>query len=135
MATMNSLSISSVSALRRRLAPLLAIVCLTAPALHAYPLDGESESGIRRLEGYALQQQRSSGPKLASGALLGGSDIELGLIGRDVADFDTRSQDPALADMLAGIFQGRDPSYALVVVDISDPENVRWAGLRPDTRQ
>ena len=135
MATMNSLSISSVSALRRRLAPLLAIICLAAPALHAYPLDGESESGIRRLEGYALQQQRSSGPKLASGALLGGSDIELGLIGRDVADFDTRSQDPALADMLAGIFQGRDPSYALVVVDISDPENVRWAGLRPDTRQ
>lgn len=111
------------------------IAALGGPAVHAYPLDGEADSGIRRLQGYALQQQRTSGPKLSRGALLGIADIKLGLEGREIADFDTQLQDSELAGTLQRIFQDRDPSYAVVVVDITDPENVRWAGLRPDTRQ
>ena len=101
----------------------------------AYPLDGIEESGIRRLEGYALAQQRPTGAKLSPGALLSIDDIQLRLVGEDLEDFDASPEDPELKALLENIFRDRDPSYALTLVDISDPSNVRWAGLRPDTRQ
>jgi hypothetical protein len=109
--------------------------CAVSLAALPYPLDGGDVSGIRRLEGYLTAQQRPTGAKLASGALLESDDIELGLIDVEIEDFDESPQDPELAAMLDKLFAGRDPSYALVVVDISDPLDVRWAGLRPDTRQ
>lgn len=117
----------------RLLSALAGLVLATAA--HAYPLDGEDDSGIRRLEGYVLAQQRPTGAKLHPGALLSAADVSLGLVGLDLPDFDTAPPDPSLAESLQSIFRDRDPSYAVVVVDISDPANVRWAGLRPDTRQ
>jgi hypothetical protein len=47
----------------------------------AYPLNGEADSGIRRLAGYRLAQQSPTGAKLAPGALLGVDDIRLRLVG------------------------------------------------------
>jgi hypothetical protein len=101
----------------------------------AYPLDGVEQSGIRRLEGYALAQQQPTGAKLPAGALLSGAVIQLGLVGRDVTEFDTLPQDAALAGGLNALFESRDASYAAVLLDISDPNHIRWAGIRPDTRQ
>lgn len=101
----------------------------------SYPLDGETNSGIRRLAGYRVAQTLPTGEKLTPGALLDGADIELRLVGRDVEDFDAQPEDPELARSLQSLFAGRDPSYALVVVDLTDPSAIRWAGLRPDTRQ
>ncbi|HMB74184.1 MAG TPA: hypothetical protein VKQ06_11475 [Gammaproteobacteria bacterium] len=103
--------------------------------VYGYPLDGDGESGIRRLEGYRIAQSLPSGAKLTPGALLDSEQIELRLSNRDIQDFDTSPEDPELAQALRTLFAGRDPSYALVVVDFSDPESIRWAGLRPDTRQ
>lgn len=114
---------------------VLPIAALVASLVLAYPLDGETESGIGRLEGYRLAQQRPTGAKLAPGALLGVTDIRLRLLARDVAEFDSAPQDPELAASLGALFRGRDSSYAVVIVDMSDPEHLRWAGLRPDTRQ
>jgi hypothetical protein len=111
------------------------VLAVLGSSASGYPLDGEKGSGIRRLEGYRLAQQSPTGPKLPAGALLSTADIELRLRGLDVPDFDTRPEDPALSESLAALFEGRDPSYAVVVVDISNPERIRWAGLRPDTRQ
>lgn len=119
----------------------LAIACcclgaVLAPSLAAgYPLDGGADSGIRRLEGYRLAQERPGSPRLPPGALLSVADIRLRLLGRGPADFDEQAEDPELAASLAALFDGRDPSYAVVIVDISNPDDVRWAGLRPDTRQ
>jgi hypothetical protein len=101
----------------------------------AYPLDGEDVSGIRRLEGYRIVQTLPTGEKLSPGALLGVDEISLRLSGLDLPDYDALPEDPALASALEGLFAGRDPSYALVVVDFSNPSAIRWAGLRPDTRQ
>ena len=112
-----------------------AMLAVAAGVAGGYPLDGDEESGIRRLEGYRVAQTLPSGAKLTPGALLDGEQIELQLADRDVADFDTLAADPELEDALRRLFAGRDPSYALVVVDFSDPEAIRWAGLRPDTRQ
>jgi hypothetical protein len=106
-----------------------------ALAALGYPLDGQDDSGIRRLEGYRVVQGLPSGEKLTPGALLGTDDIELRLVGLDVPEFDELPQDPVLARGLEALFAGRDPSYALAVIDFSDPASIRWAGLRPDTRQ
>jgi hypothetical protein len=45
------------------------------------------------------------------------------------------SQDPRLAGALSAMLSRRDPSYAMVIVDLSDKANIRWAGLRPDLKQ
>jgi len=108
---------------------------LVAVRAGGYPLDGQNESGIRRLEGYRIAQDLPTGAKLTQGALLGSDDIELRLVGVDVPDFDSLPEDEELAAGLQALFAGRDPSYAVVLVDFSDPADIRWAGLRPDTRQ
>ena len=101
----------------------------------AYPLDGEPGTNIRRLQGYLDAQAAAGGPKLQAGALLGVNDIRLSLTGYGGPDFDALPEDPALASAISKLFSGRDPSYAMVLVDISDSGTPRWAGLRPDLRQ
>ncbi len=114
----------------------LATLCLLSSAADAYPLDGEEESGIRRLQGYINVQQRPAGPKLPQGALLGVDEIELSLLSHaQIPDFDAVPPDPELKAALESIFQNRDPSYGVVVVDMSDPGHLIWAGIRPDNKQ
>jgi hypothetical protein len=117
------------------LLPGLCTAALVASSAGGYPLDGDEESGIRRLVGYANAQQAPTGEKLKAGALLGHADVELALAGYDGPDFDARPEDAQLKAALEALFRERDPSYALAIVDFSDPENIRWAGLRPDTQQ
>ncbi|MDX1499682.1 MAG: serine hydrolase [Woeseiaceae bacterium] len=114
---------------------IAAIAVALAGAAHAYPLDGGEESGIRRLEGYALQQQAPGGAKLWPGQLLGSDEITLALTDYAGPDFDELPEDPALARFLAETLRPRDPSYGMVVVDYTDPDNIRWAGLRADLKQ
>lgn len=109
---------------------------LLSPVTGAYPLDGGEESGIRRLQGYINAQQRPSGPKLPPGALLKNEEIRLALLSHaQTRDFDALPPDPKLSAALESIFKNRDPSYGVVVVDISDPDSIAWAGIRADTKQ
>ncbi|HSG91403.1 MAG TPA: hypothetical protein VLA56_19460 [Pseudomonadales bacterium] len=110
------------------------MLCLGAEA-GAYPLDGQEDTGIRRLEGYRLAQEAKSGPKLTSGQLLSTADIRLRLLDYSGPDFDELPQDPDLAAFLAATLAPRDPSYTMVIVDLTDPARIRWAGLRPDLQQ
>jgi len=110
---------------------LLMASCVVA----AYPLDGAEESGIRRLNGYLLQQQTPGAAKLWPGQLLDSGDIALRLDGYTGPDFDQLPEDPELAGFLAKTLRERDPSYGMVLVDMTNPENIRWAGLRPDVKQ
>jgi hypothetical protein len=104
-------------------------------ALVAYPLDGLEESGIRRLQGYLLEQQTPGAPKLWPGQLLHSDQITLRLRDYDGPDFDELAEDPDLAGFLARTLRQRDPSYSMVLVDMTDPARLRWAGLRPDVKQ
>lgn len=117
----------------KALVPLL--TGLAAGQVLAYPLDGESESGIRRLEGYQRVQQQATGPKLSPGALWGVEQIQLHLLDYTGPDFDKLEQDPQLQAALSGMLATRDPSYSMVLVDFTDAQDVRWAGLRPDVKQ
>lgn len=101
----------------------------------AYPLDGLDESGIRRLEGYLLAQDRPGAPKLWPGQLYSTHDITLALTDYDGPDFDALPENPELASFLAKQLRNRDPSYGMVIADFSDAHDIRWAGLRADIKQ
>ena len=105
-------------------------------SVDAYPLDGAEVSGISRLIGYQNAQQASGGPKIASGGLLGMADIRLSLLDQtDAPIFDSQPMDPELLKAVESIFAGRDKSNGFVVVDLSQPDRIAWAGVRPDVRQ
>lgn len=112
-----------------------ASLLLASSLAAAYPLDDEENSGIRRLEGYLLAQQQPSGAKLVPGQLWKSADIRLGLLGYEGPDFDALPEDAELATFLAENLRRRDPSYSMVLIDMTDPGALRWAGLRPDLKQ
>lgn len=128
--------------MNRSLRSAIRILALAAAGLSAlpgqglaYPLDGEAESGIRRLQGYLNAQAQPQGPKLPPGALLGSDQISLTLTGAPVGDFDGKEADATLQRGLDALLKKRDPSYSITVIDISNPESIRWAGVRPDMQQ
>ncbi len=107
-----------------------------AGGLGAYPLDGWERTGIRRLLGYQRLQEAPSGPKLPPGALLSSDEIRLNLAGSAPGwDLDGTGKDPVLQAALESIFRQRDPSYAVAVVDVTDPQAIAWAGVREDRAQ
>lgn len=123
----------SVRQLRRQFATF--VVALASTTVLAYPLDGLDESGIRRLEGFQLAEVTPGAARLVAGQLWGVDDIELRLLDYAGPDFDRLPEDPDLSAFLAKSLRNRDPSYAMVLVDLSDATSIRWAGLRPDVRQ
>jgi hypothetical protein len=120
---------------RTLLALLTSAALLCSYWAAAYPLDGIEESGIRRLEGFQIQQQTPGAAKLVAGQLWNTDQISLRLLDYTGPDFDALQEDPELKSFLEKILKNRDPSYAIVLVDTADTENPRWAGLRPDMKQ
>lgn len=105
----------------------------------AYPLDGAGKTGIRRLTGYRLAQQGKikSTLKIPAGALLASDQIVLRLKDRNDT-FDLAAGTARDATLQAGverIFTTRDPSYAVALLDISDPQRPRYASLRGDDKK
>lgn len=114
---------------------LALLALLGASAAQAYPLDAAEATGIRRLIGRRIRQQSPTGKKLAPGALLGVDEVRLRVTENPDADLLDIPQDPALRAALVEMLAKRDPSYSMVVVDITDPKNIAWAGLREETKQ
>ena len=112
---------------------------LIAPPLRTYPLDGAEYTGIRRLIGYRLVHEGKvqGRVRLPSGAMLRSDQILLSLKGV-APPFDlapATPHDPYLQAGLERIFGGRDPSYAVALLDISDPQQPRYASLRGDDKK
>jgi hypothetical protein len=108
---------------------------LAVPAA-GYPLDGYETTGIRRLLAYRRVQdgQLPGSFKLPPGARLGQDAIRLHLAGVDET-FDVgpgTALDPDLQAGLERLLSGRDPSYRVALVDLSDPSRPRFAAVRPD---
>jgi len=110
----------------------LAAVLLFAIPLAAYPLDSAKRTGIRRLAGYQLAQEgKVKGPKIPPGGLWGEARIQLRLMNN--RDFDVTPDtphDPALQTKLESILGGRNLSYGIALLDISDPLHPRYAAVR-----
>ncbi|MBI4889012.1 MAG: serine hydrolase [Acidobacteria bacterium] len=102
-----------------------------------YPLDSGKRTGIRRLEGYRLAQTgQVKGPKIVPGGQWPESRIALRLLAHKTLDVTAQSpKDPALQRGLEAIFAGRNESYGLAVLDITDPDHPRYAAVREEVRQ
>jgi hypothetical protein len=112
---------------------VLAIIVLTASAFTTYtyyPIDGYEHTGIKRLKRLELIKsgEIKNVPALPAGALRSYNDIQLNLL--------SRKNDSAMGLMqvnedfqkeISALFRGLDKSYSLTVLDISDPDNVRYA--------
>lgn len=112
---------------------LLLIVVLSASAFTTYkyyPIDGYERTGIKRLKRLEMIKngEIKDASALPAGAMKSYSDIQLNLL--------SRKNDSAMGLMqvnedfqkeISALFRGLDKSYSLTVLDISDPENVRYA--------
>ena len=126
--------------MRTRLSASAVLVMLVmTPPIRTYPLDGAASTGIRRLTGYRLVNEgKIKGfVKLPPGALLRSDQIVLRLKGVNPS-FDITpnlSRDPYLQNGIERIFGGRDPSYAVAMLDITDPRRPLYASMRGDDKK
>ncbi|WP_324023529.1 hypothetical protein QSV08_11730 [Maribacter sp. BPC-D8] len=112
---------------------VLLIVVLSVSAFTTYkyyPIDGYERTGIKRLKRLEMIKngEIKDASALPAGAMKSYSDIQLNLL--------SRKNDSAMGLMqvnedfqkeISALFRGLDKSYSLTVLDISDPENVRYA--------
>jgi len=103
---------------------------LIAPALvQAYPIDGYADTGIRRVEGVRRTEDGTiPGRKQPPGALLSTAAVDLRLL--DYRDMDLPAPDPAFTKQVLGLLSGHSGQYGIAVLDLSNPEQPRYAEHR-----
>lgn len=112
---------------------VLLVIVLSASAFTTYkyyPIDGYERTGIKRLK--RLELIKSGEIKDASalpvGAMKSYNDIQLNLLSRkNDSAMGLMQVDADFQKEISVLFRGLDKSYSLTVLDISDPENVRYA--------
>jgi len=107
---------------------LILIALVTSVTMHAYPIDGYRYTGIDRLlYQYKLMKDSTEKTKLDKGALLALDDIKLNLVTDNVT---WPEEDKELESKLQNIFNYLEPEYSVSVMDITNPNNIRYAGLK-----
>ena len=107
---------------------------LSMPAAYAYPIDGYEDTGIRRVEGARLANEGIvKGSKQPPGALLTTQQVDLRLL--DHRDLDLPAPDPQFTAELLKLLGNHAGSYGVAVLDLSNPNNPRYAEHRGDYRQ
>lgn len=112
----------------------LAAAALCGSLLAAYPLDGDKRTGIRRLLGYRLAQAgQVKGPRIPPGGQWSTDRIQLRLLSNRQLDLPaSMPKDPSLQRGLEEILGGRNQSYGLALLDITDPAKPRYAAVREE---
>ncbi|MGB5568938.1 MAG: serine hydrolase [Sedimenticolaceae bacterium] len=108
---------------------------LIVPALvQAYPIDGYTETGIRRVEGVRrVEEGTIPGTKQPPGALLPTAAVDLRLL--DYRNMELPAPDPLFTKEVLGLLGSRANQYGIAVLDLSNPEKPRYAEHRGDFRQ
>jgi len=110
---------------------LMAVLALMLPSgLMAFPLDGANETGISRLEGYRLAQLGEvAGNRLPHGALLDMDRVVLRLKGGGKGRLEQGipTPDPWLSQQLVRLLGADAANYSISVLDLTDPEQPRYA--------
>jgi hypothetical protein len=106
-----------------------------APGL-AYPLDGYERTKIRRLKGYrmAVDKKLPNQLRIPPGGLWGIEPVVLRLKGSKLDITADSPKDSYLQDGVAKIFTGRNATYGLAVLDITDRDKPAFALVRPDIK-
>lgn len=111
----------------------MAALTLAATA-SGYPLDGDEETGILRLRAYReYQEQLLARGSLAPGALLGAESVQLRLVDRP--GLSLPDPDPALSKQLAALLAPHADRYGVAVLDLSDPQAIRYFAHHPEREQ
>ncbi len=107
---------------------LVGFLILITTIIHAYPIDGYTYTGIDRLYyQYKVWKDSTLTSGLDPGALLGMDDIKLHLAGKNV---EWPEEDVALNKSLKNIFNALEPNYSISVMDITDPDHLKYAGRK-----
>ena len=102
------------------------------PAAYSYPLDGDTYTGMVRLEGYRLAQQgKVSGPRQPAGALLSLLDVDLRLT--DYPQLELPAPDPEFSAKVRALLGEDAEHYGVAVLDLSDMEQPRYADVNART--
>ncbi|WP_372944731.1 serine hydrolase [Muriicola sp.] len=106
--------------------PFIALISIS----FFYPIDGYERTGIKRLKRLELIQsgELKTTTPLPPGALRSWEDIHLNLKARSADSVSVFfAEDEQLQKDINSLFRGMDRSYSLSVLDISDPEKLRYA--------
>jgi len=110
------------------------MISLAAPAAQAYPIDGYADTGIRRVEGARLANEGlAKGSKQPPGGLLTTGQVDLRLL--EHKDLDLPAPDPAFTAELLKLLGDNASRYGIAVLDLSNPDHLRYAEHRDDYRQ
>jgi hypothetical protein len=114
---------------------LLLGLALAAPATgFGWPLDGYPETGIRRVEGSRLADAGEvRDVKQPPGARLPTSAVDLRLLGH--RDLDLPKPDPQFTARIVAMLGAEADRYGMAVLDLSDPQQPRYAEHRGDYQQ
>lgn len=94
----------------------------------AYPIDGYRYTGIDRLAyHWKVYQDSALDSRLKKGAFLMMDDIQLNLLDYD---FTWPDEDPKLSRSVRSIFNYLEPAYSLSIMDISSPNDIRYASQK-----
>jgi beta-lactamase class A len=112
---------------------ILLLVVFVASAFttyNYYPIDGYELTGIKRLKRLELikKGEIKDAATLPAGAMKSWSDIKLNLLDRKAdSAMGLMTIDENFQKEINALFRGLDRSYSLAVLDISDPNNIRYA--------
>ncbi len=107
---------------------------LAVNVVQAYPLDGYQTTGIRRLEaGHLAALGQLRGPFQPAGALLPTEYVQLRLT--DHPDLDVPRPDGDFTRQVLALFSNERERYGIAVLDLSNPDQPRYAEYRGNRRQ
>jgi hypothetical protein len=102
--------------------------------VQAFPIDGYAETGIRRVEGVRLVEEGTiGGKKQPPGALLPTAAVDLRML--NYRDMDLPAPDPAFSKQVLALIGNRASQYGIAVLDLSKPEQPRYAEHQGEHRQ
>ena len=108
---------------------LLSILCLLSFEIGnvlAYPLDGYHDTNIGRLEAASrIQDGRLKGSKQPKGALLPRAQVDLRLL--EQPDLELPTPDETFSQQIKSLLGNKASRYGISVLDLSDPNNIRYA--------
>jgi hypothetical protein len=111
---------------------ILALFVPTSP-VPGYPLDGYTETGIRRVEGARLAHEGLvDGGSQPPGALLTTQQVDLRLVNRNIV---LPPADPEFTARIRTLLGEQADRYGITVLDLTDLDNPRYADHRGDHRQ
>ncbi len=106
------------------------LICSAFTTVNYYPIDGYLRTGIKRLKYLELVKsgELKSTTVIPAGAQKSYMDIDLNLVSKKNDSLGAILKvDEEFQKEISSLFRGLDKSYSIAVLDISDPDSIRYA--------